>query len=61
MPRWSRVFRREGNIRRTATVLLVQGFCPACGRELREVKGERVGVVSGRCQQHGDIADALTA
>ena len=61
MPLWARASGSTGG-RLTATVLVVQGWCPHCGRLLEAQRGGRVvGTVMGDCPEHGTVAHALTA
>ena len=61
MPLWAKASGTDHG-RLTATVLVVQGWCPHCGRDLERVHGGRVfGTVSGRCAEHGAVEHALTA
>ena len=47
--------------RRTASVVHATGYCPDCGRELRNLRGTVVGAFEGECPAHGYVDDALTA
>jgi hypothetical protein len=61
MPLWAKVS-GTSIVRLTATVLVVQGWCPHCGRDLQRVQGGRLfGIVSGECAEHGPVDRALTA
>jgi len=61
MPRWARLAASISE-RLTATVLVVQGWCPHCGRGLDQVHGGReFGMVAGHCAEHGAVDRALTA
>ena len=61
MPLWAKVSGSGGG-RLTATVLVVQGWCPHCGRDLRDVQGgAEFGTVAGDCPEHGWVEQALTA